>query len=316
MEDIKKKLRIGKLWSLGIAAAFMFFLTETNAQEYTEENMSEKQEKSVTDSSDYHNLDYRQENNEDFGKKEKLIDDQAQKEKATMKQDDQQKSMQDTTDQRRQQYGLNQEIIEEVPTKEELKQTVETYKKYQDAVYGIATYQVEYPDMMFDYEYNNKGELEGVTITGIDNQEDKDKASEWLIQAHKLSDSLKYKKDENGVYYQTEQRARFKDGRQELYQELRGNLSYPDDAEDAGIEGVVQLRFIIDRFGNVQHLEAQEDIEGGDWIVDQMVEEAKNAFKRIDQDWIPGEIHNVEVPQWVTIPVHFSIKLPPGLQML
>jgi TonB family protein len=304
MEDIKKKLRIGKFWSLGIAAAFMFFLTETNAQEYSKESMSDTQEEKVTEGSEYHNLDYRQENNEDFGKEEKLVDDQAQKAKK------------DTTDQSRQQYGLNQEIIEDTPTREELKQTAEAYKKYQDAVYGIAAYQIEYPDMMFDYEYNKKGELEGVIITGIDDQVDKDKASEWLIQAHKLSDSLKYRKDENGVYYQTEERARFKEGRQELYQELRGNLSYPDDAEDAGIEGVVQLRFIVDRFGNVQHIEAEEDIEGGDWIVDQMVEEAKNAFKRIDHDWIPGEIHNIEVPQWVTIPVHFSIKLPPSLQLM
>jgi hypothetical protein len=74
-EKIKKKLRIGKRWSLGIAAAFMFFLTDAYAQEHTQESMSENQEETVTDSTDLHNLDYRKEHDEDFGKKDKLKDD-------------------------------------------------------------------------------------------------------------------------------------------------------------------------------------------------------------------------------------------------
>ena len=68
--------------------------------------------------------------------------------------------------------------------------------------------------------------------------------------------------------------------------------------------------------GNVSNQQTMENISGADWIVVEMVQEAKNAFNRIDQDWIPGEIDNIEVPQWVILPVHFKISLPPSLQRL
>ena len=416
MKNRKNMNRIGKFWSISIAVASLLYFgsfSSVNAQDdmdYSNEKTNEVQEGNV----DYHNLDYRYQNNKEFGKEDKLIEgndmndrhnnakarnesnintqgadskltdenthgytgyneDQKRKEgagldnKETYSEDGngskaysedegyrekKHEGVQDgiyqnsdpyrsdskpvgemigekgnTTeniynsdsidhDSIKHSYGLNQEIINGEPDQNELKNNEKNYKDYQDALIGIATYQVKYPDMVFDYEYDNEGQLTGVTVSGIDKGEDMDKASEWLIQAYQLSDSLKYRKDKNGVYYNVDERARFKDGKQELYQKLRGNLSYPDDAEERGIEGVVQLKFVVDRFGNVHNVEAEENIDAADWIVDQMVQEAKNSFKRINQDWIPGEIHNIEVPQWVTIPVQFSIKLPPSLQML
>jgi hypothetical protein len=192
----------------------------------------------------------------------------------------------------------------------------ENFEKYQDDLYAITTYQLDYPDLLFDYNYNSDGELQSVTIRGVNDPTAEEELEVLLMDLHKVSDLLLYATDDNGIYYRTEERARFKDGKDALYQQLRANLTYPKEALDRGIEGVVQLRFVVDRWGNVDKLEAKENIDAADWIVDEMVKEAKNAFNRIDQDWIPGEIDDIEVPQWVILPVHFKISLPPSLQRL
>jgi protein TonB len=136
------------------------------------------------------------------------------------------------------------------------------------------------------------------------------------MKLHETSDLLVYGKDENNIYYRTEERARFKDGKEALYRDIRGNLTYPEAAEDAGVEGVVQLKFVVDRWGNIDKVETMENIDAADWIVEEMVAEAKKAFKSVNHDWIPGEINNIEVPQWVIIPIHFKMSLPPSLQRL
>lgn len=192
----------------------------------------------------------------------------------------------------------------------------ENFEKYQDDLYAITTYQLDFPDLLFDYNYNSDGELQSVTIRGVNDPAAQEELQGLLMDLHEVSDLLLYAKDDNGIYYRPEVRARFKDGKAALYQQLRANLTYPKEALDRGIEGVVQLKFEVDRWGNVENLQARENIDAPDWIVDEMEKEAENAFNRVNQDWIPGEIDGIEVPQWVILPVHFKISLPPGLQRL
>lgn len=195
-------------------------------------------------------------------------------------------------------------------------EAAKNFEKYQDQLYKIAEYQIEYPDLVFDYNYDMDGDLESVTITGVDDADAKDQLRVWLMELHETSDLLLYGKDENNIYYKTEERARFKDGRTELYRELRGNLQYPEIALDRGIEGVVQLKFVVDRWGNVENVQAHEEMDIPDWIAKEMIKEAKQAFMEIDHDWIPGEIDNTEVPQWVILPVHFKVEMPRDLQII
>jgi len=187
------------------------------------------------------------------------------------------------------------------------------YEKYEAYLYEIAEYQLDYPDLLFDYSYNHNGEIASVTITGVKDQEKADHLKKVLIELNDVSDQLLYAKDNNGIYYQTEERARFKDGQEALYSALTDNLIYPESAIDRNIEGIVQLRFTVDRMGNVKNLTARENIDGSDWIVEQMVKEAKNAFSQIDQEWIPGEIDNVEVAQWMVIPIYFKVEPYPDM---
>lgn len=187
------------------------------------------------------------------------------------------------------------------------------FEKYEAYLYEIAEYQLDYPNLLFDYNFNHNGELASVTITGVENKESADHLEKVLMELNDVSDLLLYAKDENGIYYRTEERARFKDGQEVLYSSLKDNLIYPESAIDRNIEGIVQLRFTVDRMGNVKNLTARENIDGSDRIVEQMVKEAKNAFNQIDQEWIPGEIDNVEVAQWMVIPIYFKVEPYPDM---
>lgn len=187
------------------------------------------------------------------------------------------------------------------------------FEKYEAYLYEIAEYQLDYPNLLFDYNFKPNGEVASVTITGVDDKENADHLEKLLMEMHDVSDLLLYAKDDNGIYYRAEERARFKDGREALYSALKDNLTYPESAIDRNIEGVVQLRFTVDRMGNVKNLTARENIDGSDWIVEEMVKEAKNAFNQIDQDWIPGEIDNVEVAQWMVIPIYFKVEPYPDM---
>jgi hypothetical protein len=187
------------------------------------------------------------------------------------------------------------------------------FKQYEGYLYKIAEYQLDYPNLLFDYNYNHNGEVASVTISGVEDKKAQDDLEKLLLEMHDVSDLLLYAKDENGIYYRTEERARFKKGGEALHSAIKDNLIYPETAVDRNIEGVVQLKFVVDRTGNVKNLDAMENIDGAGWIVKEMVNEAKNAFNAIDQDWIPGEIDNVEVPQWIILPVYFKVEPYPDM---
>jgi hypothetical protein len=44
------------------------------------------------------------------------------------------------------------------------------FNDYEKSLYSISTTQIRYPDMTFDYVYDNHGKLQAVTIRGINNQ--------------------------------------------------------------------------------------------------------------------------------------------------
>ncbi len=182
------------------------------------------------------------------------------------------------------------------------------FKDYEQNFYNITAMQVKYPDLTFDYNYNNNGKLESVTIKGIDDDQDRQALRTWLMDLHNLSDELLYRKDDNGVYFRADENARPSMGKHAFYQELRKNLDYPKDAKDLGIEGVVNLKFTVDRYGDVENLEAKANFDAPDYVKKDMVFEAKRAFKNTTQNWEPAEIDNFNVPEWVILPIKFKIK--------
>ncbi len=191
----------------------------------------------------------------------------------------------------------------------------EDFTKFESLIYNINSFYTDNPKASYDFNYDEKGEMVGVDVTGVADEKDRTQYQTWLTEYYTLSDALKYKKDNNGVYYRTEEAAEPEPSKHEFFTKLHTNLQYPDVAQDQGVEGVVQLKFIVDKFGNVSNLEVHEEIDGPDWVVDDMVAEAKKAFKNVDQRWEPGEVNNFDVSQWVMLPVHFSLELPEGSRL-
>lgn len=190
------------------------------------------------------------------------------------------------------------------------------YENYGNNLLGIAGFQLKYPDLVFDYNYDMNGNLTSITIKGMDNPADKDEIIKELKAIHDTRNELLYAKDNNGVYYRAEDRPRYPGGKLELRRDLQSHVEYPEEAKKQDVEGVVMLKFYVDRYGKVRDLEAFDNIKGPEWVVNQMEKAAKTGFEEINQDWIPGEIDGVAVPTWVMVPVRFEEKLPTSLQLL
>lgn len=77
------------------------------------------------------------------------------------------------------------------------------------------------------------------------------------------------------------------------------NLTYPQTARKAGIEGVVVVQFIVDQEGQVRDPEVIRDIGGGTG------EAAKQALE--STEWKPGKLDGEKVPVRFKVPIRFQL---------
>lgn len=82
---------------------------------------------------------------------------------------------------------------------------------------------------------------------------------------------------------------------------LYGNMRYPAEARNKGVQGTAVIRFIIDAEGNVTQPEIFRDIGAG------CGEEALRIVNSMPA-WIPGEIDGEPVPVEFNLPVKFKLR--------
>ncbi|MEZ4933520.1 MAG: energy transducer TonB [Saprospiraceae bacterium] len=87
---------------------------------------------------------------------------------------------------------------------------------------------------------------------------------------------------------------------QKMMQFLYGNIKYPDEAREDGIEGVVVIKFFVDEDGSIWDAEVARDIGGGCGM------EALRVVESMP-DWNPGTIDGNPVGMHVHLPVKFSL---------
>lgn len=80
-------------------------------------------------------------------------------------------------------------------------------------------------------------------------------------------------------------------------------LRYPDSARNAGIEGRVAVKFVIDEKGDVRDAKVIRGIGGG---CDEEALRVINAMPR----WKPGQQNGRNVRAFYVIPVNFSLDTP------
>lgn len=107
--------------------------------------------------------------------------------------------------------------------------------------------------------------------------------------------------DGEPVYLKTSQMPCFPGGEQKMYKFVKKHLRYPKEAKRKKTEGVVIVRVIIGKNGDVKR---PEIIEGLDPECD------KEALRVIGlmPSWIPGRQASIRVPVFYDIKVSFSLR--------
>lgn len=109
------------------------------------------------------------------------------------------------------------------------------------------------------------------------------------------------KKEDDGAFIPIEKEAEFPGGVGAWLRFLGKNLRYPDEAINAELQGVVQVRFIVDKDGNVSDVEAiSGPTEGG------LREEAVRVIKKSGK-WTPALQNGRYVKTYKVQPVTFVV---------
>jgi len=103
------------------------------------------------------------------------------------------------------------------------------------------------------------------------------------------------------IYTWAEEMPKFPGGDSELMKFFSQNLSYPEIAKRAGVEGKVILSFIVDKNGNIVDVKVAKSIGAG------CDEEAMRVLK-IMPSWIPGKQNGNPVLTRINIPVVFKLR--------
>jgi TonB family protein len=107
--------------------------------------------------------------------------------------------------------------------------------------------------------------------------------------------------DINKVYTIAEKMPEFKGGVDSLMSYLKANINYPKAEEEAGIEGVVYVQFIVGKDGAVREPKILRGIN-------QPMDDEVLRVIRLMPNWLPGEQHEKKVDVYFTIPVRYKLR--------
>lgn len=107
--------------------------------------------------------------------------------------------------------------------------------------------------------------------------------------------------DENQVYVAVEEMPEFPGGNGELMSFIRKTVNYPEIAKKAGVEGVVVVRFTVDREGKVKDITVLKGIGAG------CDEEAARVVSLM-KGWSAGKQNGKAVSVQVSVPIRFKLR--------
>jgi TonB family protein len=120
-------------------------------------------------------------------------------------------------------------------------------------------------------------------------------------EADNTQDSLVNAKESNPIFTHVEVMPQFPGGNKVLLKWLADNIVYPEEAQAKGIQGIVNLRFVIKPDGSVSNVEV---IKGLDPICDK---EAVRVAKKMP-NWIPGKQNGNLVYVYFNLPILFRLQ--------
>ncbi len=191
------------------------------------------------------------------------------------------------------------------------KDEVEAMYQKNNSLY-IQTYDLidQYPEISYRYVYNEEKELENVVISGVNKEEDRKQLETWLIKIKENNDILMNRIGPRGYYYVTEQEALPKNGVEDFLRAVQSRVTYPEKAQELALEGNIYVSFLVNSDGELSNVSTTtgENLDKDSYYVKQMMKEAKNAIKYVNESWKPATVNGVPVAQWNMLPVRFRLK--------
>ena len=105
---------------------------------------------------------------------------------------------------------------------------------------------------------------------------------------------------DNTIYTHVEKKAEFPGGKKALMAYLSSNIKYPKAALESGTQGMVILKFTVNRDGTISDIEVQRSPDAA------LEKEAIRVVKNMPR-WSPGENGNKKVRSKFSLPVSFRL---------
>lgn len=125
--------------------------------------------------------------------------------------------------------------------------------------------------------------------------------SESILQDYRPPVQREEEDDEEFIWIVVEQQASFPGGATKFYEYLSANLVYPPAARDAGIEGTVWVRFVVEIDGSITNVEIERGGLGGG------TDRAAMNVVRGMPNWEPARQRNRPVRSYFILPIEFKL---------
>lgn len=185
--------------------------------------------------------------------------------------------------------------------------------RYMSKIYNIIG---DYPS--FSYSYNMEdGKIKSVSVTGVEDELDKKRIEVYLYDLKSNENKIKAKANRIGVFYSVDDKPKYKQGREELVDELYKEIDYPEKAKEWGVEATIFVKFVVDENGEIPYIATSVDSETPyEFYLKKLEEEAIDAVKATSGEWVSGKIDEVNVPSLAVIPISFDIENPMSIRLI
>lgn len=171
----------------------------------------------------------------------------------------------------------------------------------------------DHPEFSYKYVVED-GKVEEVVVEGVDDKMDAKRLATLIYDLKKTREEMLNMPTRAGVFYSVEEEAEPANGYEGLREDIQRNVSYPDQANEMGVEGTIYLKFVVNSDGTISNLKASEDIETPyQGAAEELKKEAIRAFKQTEVDWEPATVASVPVDSYVVIPIEFDFRKNPTL---
>ncbi|MCC6723889.1 MAG: energy transducer TonB [Saprospiraceae bacterium] len=119
--------------------------------------------------------------------------------------------------------------------------------------------------------------------------------------ASKKAEKALVKQVDNEIFNVVQQKPEYPNGEMSILQFIGDNVHYPPLARENGVEGTVYVRFIIEKDGQVSHVEVIRDIGAG------CGKEAARVVRKMPL-WAPGKQDGQYVRVFFTLPVKYKLE--------